>query len=386
MPFEIVRNDIVNMQVDALVNTANPEPIVGAGVDKAIHSKAGEELLKARKNIGNINIGDVAITPGFNLDAKYVIHASGPVWKDGTNGEEQILANCYSKSLELAKEYKCEAIAFPLMAAGCYGFPKHLALQIAIREISNFLLENDMQVYLVVFEKEAYQLTEKLFKSVSSYIDENYISSKEIEEYKDRLSRQAQTDVIMRGMRPDVFEEDESECMMESTSVEEACGIDCMAMRDLAEEYDLPDDCIIGAPFKDYEDLNKRIDKSAAVDIDDMLQNLDAGFSETLLQLIDKTGKKDSEIYKKANVDRKLFSKIRNNIDYKPSKSTALAFAFALELDIEETKDFIARAGYALSHCNKFDVIIEYFLVNKNYNVFELNEVLFAFDQPLIGA
>ena len=338
MPFEIVRNDIVNMQVDAVVNTANPNPVIGSGVDSGIHKKAGHELLVARQKIGCIDFGDAAITPGFDLDARYVIHTVGPVWKDGSHREEQILSSCYRNALALAKEHGCESIAFPLIATGNYGFPKPLALQIAVREISTFLLENEMQVYLVVFGKEAFALSEKLFKSVSSYIDENYIRSKTLDEYGTESMYSSRLET--RRIR-------EQECS----------------------------DMFVGAAIP--------------IDSDDwgqLLKDLDAGFSETLLQLIDRTGKKDSEIYKKANVDRKLFSKIRNNMDYRPSKTTALAFAFALELDVDETKDFISRAGFALSHSSKFDVIVEYFLVNRNYNVFELNEVLFAFDQPLIGA
>ena len=238
----------------------------------------------------------------------------------------------------MAKEHGCESIAFPLIATGNYGFPKPLALQIAVREISTFLLENEMQVYLVVFGKEAFALSEKLFKSVSSYIDENYIRSKTLDEY----------------------------------GTESLYGSRLETRRIREQEYS---DMLVGAAIPSDSD-----------DWGQMLKDLDAGFSETLLQLIDRTGKKASEIYKKANVDRKLFSKIRNNMDYRPSKTTALAFAFALELDVDETKDFISRAGFALSHSSKFDVIVEYFLVNGNYNVFELNEVLFAFDQPLIGA
>ena len=338
MPFEIVRNDIVNMQVDAVVNTANPNPVIGSGVDSGIHKKAGHELLVARQKIGCIDFGDAAITPGFDLDARYVIHTVGPVWEDGSHREEQILSSCYRNSLTLAKEHECESIAFPLIATGNYGFPKPLALQIAVREISTFLLENEMQVYLVVFGREAFALSEKLFKSVNSYIDENYIRSKKLDEYGTES---------MYGSRLETRRIREQECA----------------------------DMSVGAAIPmDSDDWGQ------------LINDLDAGFSETLLQLIDRTGKKDSEIYKKANVDRKLFSKIRNNMDYRPSKTTALAFAFALELDVEETKDFISRAGFALSHSSKFDVIVEYFLVNRNYNVFELNEVLFAFDQPLVGA
>ena len=356
MPFEIVRNDIVNMQVDAVVNTANPNPVIGSGVDSGIHKKAGHELLIARQKIGCIAFGDAVITLGFNLDAKYVIHTVGPVWEDGNHGEEQILSSCYKKSLALAKEYECESIAFPLIATGNYGFPKPLALQIAVREISTFLLENEMQIYLVVFDKEAFALSEKLFKSVSSYIDENYIRSKTFDEYG--------TESIY-GSR------------LETRRIRER----------LKQSNRIHEDICPSQALEEYLDMS--VGAAIPMDSDDwgkLLKDLDAGFSETLLQLIDRTGKKDSEIYKRANVDRKLFSKIRNNMDYKPSKTTALAFAFALELDVDETKDFIGRAGFALSHSSKFDVIVEYFLVNKNYNVFELNEVLFAFDQPLIGA
>ena len=247
-------------------------------------------------------------------------------------------------------------LSFPLIATGNYGFPKPLALQIAVREISSFLLENEMQIYLVVFGREAFALSEKLFKSVSSYIDENYICSKRLDEYGSERGNTFRIEARRRNER-------------------------------LKESSRIP-----GGIYKSQaleENFDASADAAAPMEADnwgELLKNLDAGFSETLLKLIDRTGKKDSEIYKKANVDRKLFSKIRNNKDYKPSKTTALAFAFALELNIDETKDFIGRAGFALSHSSKFDVIVEYFLINENYNVFELNEVLFAFDQPLIGA
>lgn len=329
MPFEMVRNDIVNMKVDAIVNTANPRPIIGAGTDKAVHDKAGARLLLARKEIGNIAVGEAAITPAFDLDANYVIHTAGPIWKDGRSGEEKLLASCFRNSLGIAKKKSCESIAFPLISTGSYGFPKPLALQIAVREISSFLMENEMQVYLVVFEKQSFELSEKLFKSVSSYIDENYVSEKINAEYK------------MSNLR---------------------------SYELLFEASDTPRyGTICNNP-----------------NLDGMLENLDKGFSETLLALIDRTGKKDSEIYKRANVDRKLFSKIRNNVNYKPSKTTAIAFAIALELNMDETNDLLSKAGFALSQSNKFDVIVRYFIENKKYDIFELNSVLFEFDQPLI--
>lgn len=329
MPFEIVRNDIVNMKVDAIVNTANPRPIIGAGTDKAVYDKAGARLLLARKEIGDIAVGEAAITPAFDLDANYVIHTAGPIWRDGKSSEEALLASCFKNSLRLAKEKECESIAFPLISTGSYGFPKPLALQIAVREISSFLMENEMQVYLVVFEKQSFELSEKLCKSVSSYIDANYVS--------DKMNLEYGTSKVRRRNYEDMLLHESS-----------------------------------------YEITSKM------PNLDGMLNNLDRGFSETLLDLIDRTGKKDSEIYKKANVDRKLFSKIRNNVNYKPSKATALAFAIALELSMDETDDLLARAGIALSQSNKFDVIVRYFIENKKYDIFELNSVLFEFDQPLI--
>lgn len=329
MPFEMVRNDIVNMKVDAIVNTANPRPIIGAGTDKAVHDKAGARLLLARKEIGNIAVGEAAITPAFDLDANYVIHTAGPIWKDGRSGEEKLLASCFRNSLGIAKKKSCESIAFPLISTGSYGFPKPLALQIAVREISSFLMENEMQVYLVVFEKQSFELSEKLFKSVSSYIDENYVSEKINAEYK------------MSNLR----------------------------------SYEL---------LFEASDTPRYGTICSNPNLDGMLENLDKGFSETLLDLIDRTGKKDSEIYKRANVDRKLFSKIRNNADYRPSKTTAIAFAIALELNMDETNDLLSKAGLALSQSSKFDVIVRYFIENKKYDIFELNSVLFEFDQPLI--
>ena len=283
----------------------------------------------ARKEIGDIAVGEAAITPAFDLHARYVIHTAGPIWRDGRSGEEELLASCFRNSLGIAKKMSCESIAFPLISTGSYGFPKPLALKIAVREISSFLMENEVQVYLVVFEKQSFELSEKLFKSVSSYIDENYVSEKINAEYK------------MSNLR----------------------------------SYEL---------LFEASDTSRYGTICSNPNLDGMLENLDKGFSETLLYLIDRTGKKDSEIYKKANVDRKLFSKIRNNADYRPSKTTAIAFAIALELSMDETDDLLARAGIALSQSNKFDVIVRYFIENKKYDIFELNSVLFEFDQPLI--
>ena len=338
MPFEIVRNDITAMRVDAVVNTANPEPVVGSGVDAGIHRKAGPELLRARQKIGAIAVGQAALTPGFRLPAKFVIHTVGPVWRGGTQGEEELLRRCYEASLALAWKNGCESVAFPLIASGNYGFPRQRALQIALRAISAFLMEHEMLVYLVVFDREAFCLSEKLLRSVASFIDENYVQEKSL---------------LQRGM-PGLRRN--APCRAQT---ETAC-------------FDAASACT--PPPRPQRSLAQ------------LLEQTDAGFSETLLKLIDRSGKKDSEIYTRANLTRQHFSKIRNNPDYRPTKATALALAIALELDLEQTRDLIGRAGYALTNSSKFDVIIMYFLRERNFDLFEINAALFEFDQSLLGA
>ena len=338
MPFEIVRNDIAKMSVDAIVNTANPKPVIGAGTDSAIHKAAGPELLLARQVIGSIAVGHAAVTPAYQLKAKYVIHTVGPVWQDGNHDEEMLLRSCYENSLALAVQNNCQSVAFPLISTGNYGFPKDKALQIAISAFSAFLLEHEMQIYLVVYDRTSFKLSEKLFQSVASYIDENYV---EVNYAKRQFycRERRREDQLCDGEVPEIPP------MMPSCTV-----------------------------------------ATSKMSLEDMLKQTDAGFTETLLKLIDKTGKKDSEIYKKANISKQHFSKIRNDPNYKPKKPTAIALALALELDLEETKDLIGRAGYALTNSSKFDLIVQYFIQQKNYNVVEINIALYEFDQSLLGA
>lgn len=358
MPFEIVRNDITNMEVDAIVNAANPRPIIGYGVDSGVHKKAGDQLLVERKKIGGIAFGEAAITPAFNLSAKYVIHAVSPIWQDGKKNEAQLLENCYVNSLQLALEHKCESIAFPLLSAGNHGFPKDLALQTAINVFSKFLMKHEMQIYLVVFGKQSFALSEKLFHSVQSYIDETYIQEKSLEEYGVTNKR-------------DVRE-------LELLQLREA-----MSRRRKAElEYNILADEVC-EESTEYEALAPT---AAPRKLEDLMKEIDETFSEALIRLIDQKGLKDPEVYKKANIDRKFFNKIKNNKNYKPSKSTCVAFAIALELNLDETRDLIGKAGYALTHSSKFDIIIEFFILQRNYNMFEINEVLFDFDQPSLGS
>ena len=325
MPLIIVRNDITKMSVDAIVNAANESLLGGGGVDGCIHRAAGPELLQECRTLGGCRTGEARITGAYRLPCKYVIHTVGPVWNGGRCGEREQLASCYRTSLALAKEHGCETVAFPLISSGIFGYPKDQALRVAVDTISEFLAENDMTVYIVIFDRAAYATGNKLFADIAAYIDDHYVD--------------AHTDSRRERMR----------------------RIGVVESRALT------------APM-------------AASGLDEALSHLDAGFSETLLKLIDRSGKKDAEVYRKANVDRRLFSKIRNNPDYKPSKPTAVAFAIALELSLPETRNLIARAGYALSPSSKFDVIIEYFITQRDYDIFKINEALFAFDQSLLGA
>ncbi|MBQ9407516.1 MAG: macro domain-containing protein [Desulfovibrio sp.] len=337
MPLKIVRNDITEMRVDAIVNTANPRPIVGGGVDYAIHSKAGPELLKARQEIGDIDRGKAAITPAYHLHARHVIHAVGPRWKGGNQGEREVLASCYEHSLQLAVEHACSSIAFPLISAGLYGCPPEIAIVTATQAIRAFLRNHELDVYLVVFNRDCFTISTTLFNDVRNYIDDRFVEKRLMEEFRMDARHYRQT----RGLPVET--------------------------------------CLEKYPVRRSRPNPK------APSLEASLNRIGESFSQKLLALLESKGKTGAEVYKRANVDAKHFSKIRNNPDYHPSKATALAFAVALKLNIDETKDFIGRAGYALSQSNKADIIVEYFIKRGEYDIYTINETLFTFGQPLLG-
>ncbi len=331
MPLRIVRNDITKMKVDAIVNAANRTLLGGGGVDGCIHRAAGRGLLEECRKLGGCETGSAKITGAYELPCRYVIHTVGPVWNGGKHGEKEKLISCYRTSLELAKEAGCETVAFPLISSGIFGYPKDQALKVATDTIIDFLLENDMTVYIVVFDKKSFNIGEKLFSDIEEYIDDKY--------------EQENSDVrFRRSIRAE---------SLEATNDSAVCGI---------------------------------VDEEAKSSLEEAVKSIDESFSESLLRRIDESGMTDAQCYKKANIDRKLFSKIRSDKYYRPSKTTAIAFAIALELSLEDTKDLLMKAGFALSRSSKFDIIVEFFIENGNYNVFEINEALFAFDQSLIGA
>jgi len=343
MPFTIVRQDITKLKVDAIVNAANTDLAMGGGACGAIFRAAGATQLQAAcDELAPIKMGEAVITPGFGLAAKFIIHTAGPVYRHWDKEQnEQLLRAAYTNSLKRAVEDDCKSVAFPLISSGLYGYPKDEALKVATSAIQDFLVDYDIDVTLAVFDKSAFTVSRELLGAVESYIDEHYV----------------ETHQIRREQLLDVERDALSEADMASYD---------MLMPQVLEEIAIPS-------------------ARAALPLDALVGNLDEPFSQTLLRLIDVKGRTDVEVYKRANLDRKLFSKIRTGKGYTPSKKTVLALAVALELSLGETDDLLERAGYALSHAVKFDVIVEYFIANGKYDVFEINEVLFEYDQPLLG-
>lgn len=342
MPVQIIRADITKFTCDAVVNAANASLLGGGGVDGAIHKAAGPKLLEECKKLGFCEPGNAKSTLGYNMPCKYIIHTVGPVWSGGNNNESSVLASCYKKSLQLAKELGCKSIAFPLISTGAYGFPKKEGFEIAVKECESFLTDNEMNIYIVVYDKECFLISKQLINEITEYIDQNYV------EQNTNLRAEA-------SRRRALFNR------VTSTKADSSFAANSISF-----------DCV-----------EKSI--TAPQTLDEALSALDESFQEMLLRKIDESGMTDAECYKKAHIDRKLFSKIRNDHLYKPSKPTALAFAVALELSLSETTELLRKAGFALSHSSKFDVIVEFFIKNKRYNIFEINEALYSFDQPLIG-
>ena len=333
MPFRIVQNDIVKMEVDAVVNAANTSLQMGGGVCGAIFAAAGVEQLQAAcDSFGGCPVGEAVITYGYNLPAQYIIHTVGPVWEGGDSNEANLLRNCYANSLTLAVQHDCQSIAFPLISSGIFGYPKDQAFQIAVAAISEFLADHEIDVYLVVYDRKNFSLDARLSAAVKSYVVENFVE--------------------------EPFEDDNFDA-----EVEEWC------------EYYVACE-LLSTPTSSQRQTEKYLGEFT----------IDETFSEMLLRLIDAKGMTDVETYKRANIDRKLFSKIRSNKEYNPSKATAIAFAIALQLNLDETLDLLCKAGYALSPSLPSDLIVKFFIKKGNYDIHEINQYLFEYDQALLGA
>ena len=338
MPLQIIRQDITKMQVDAIVNPTNEYLFPTGGTDLIIHKAAGPELLEECQKIGSCDVGTAEITPAFNLPCKFVVHTVGPVWKGGNKGENEHLISCYNECLSLAKEHNCESIAFPLISSGLYGYPKDKVLKIAMSTISTFLFDNEMTVYLCVFDKKAYELSEKLFSGIESYIDDNYVLR--------TTDNYSETAYILQNRSYD-----EPECC-------KAMAMECVS------------DSAVGTPAE-------------KVSLDDFIK-LDESFALKLIKLIDAKGINDVECYKKANVSKQTWHKLMTDKHYKPNKKTAISFAIALELSLDETQKLLSSVGFVLSDSSLFDVIIKYCLENEIYDVFEIDSVLFKYDQETL--
>ena len=338
MPLQIIRQDITKMKVDAIVNTTNASMIGYDGVDLAVHTIAGPKLDEECAKLIPLELGQAKATKGYDLSCKYVIHTAGPVWNGGLSGEIDTLRSCYVESLNLAVEKGCRSVAFPLIGTGAYRFPKDIVLKLAVQTITEFLFEHELMTYICVFDKESYSFSQKLFSEIQEFIDDAYADDRE-------------------NTICDRYDTFDAPRMASSTRRPRISDTRAMA----------------AVPYE------------SSVSLDDFMKQMDRSFQELLFDLIDESGMSDVECYKKANVDKRTFSKIKSNINYQPSKQTAIAFAISLQLDMDATQELLATAGFTLSNSKVFDKIITYFILNKRYDIFEINEALFEFDQQLLG-
>ncbi len=367
MPFRIVRNDITKMQVDAIVNPPNQMPTYSAGTDTAIYEAAGrEKLLEKRLEIGEIKPGESAITEGFDLPAKYIIHTVGTPWQGGNAGEEKVIRSCYKSVFSLAAEKGAESLAIPLLASGNFGFPKGIALRIALSEIEANTAENDIDVYLVVFDEKAFALSSELYGDIDSYINENYVEEKNRKEYYEPTasfySAKTEKDELFNSARVS------SSLASARDFRKKAAYESCMSL----EEAEVPG----LKPKAQLKDRRR---------LEDVVKNLDKTFMELVFSYADAKGLTDVQVQKRANLDRKAFSKLKCGTTKNPSKATALALAIALELNLDDTKDLLSRAGLALSPCSKQDVIVRYFIEKEAYDIYEINVALFEHGEQLLG-
>lgn len=427
MPLQILRNDITKMRVDAIVNAANSSLLGGGGVDGAIHRAAGPALLEECRAIrareGGCRTGDAKLTGAGRLPCRYVIHTVGPVWQGGRQGEAELLASCYRRSLDLAAEKGCETVAFPLISAGAYGYPKQEALRIAVDTIRAWLQASgpeEMAVSLVVFDKAAFEVSSGQYAAVAAYIDDHYVEAhaepasmavarknRALQNLLKGTSRGGKKHALFEvGAAPDAEDAWDAECAEKALSpaAPPPPAVPGMAggpgkppappaAAAAPREANIAPQAIPAAPFAPAAPqaapaapFAPAAPQAAPASLREALRSLDESFAEMLLRKIDERGITDAACYKKANISRKLFSKIRADRLYRPSKPTALAFALSLELRLDETQELLRKAGFALSHSSKFDVIVEYFILNGVYDVMRVNEALFAFDQPLLGS
>ena len=365
MPFQIIRNDITKMETDAVVNSTNREPFYGRGSDYALYLAAGAEaLLTARKKIGEIAPGSAAMTKGFALPARYIIHTVVPSYEEDASKAQKSLEACYDACLQLAKRKRLKSIAFPLLGAGTLGYPRELALSIALSCIQRFLMESEMTVWLVVFDRESVRLSEKISAGIDAYIDDHYVERREEEEYAPKPNFNINLPgALNRDDRPSALHGAAS-AHMASYAMPSAAP----------HEAELPKP---SAAHDSKADHRKRT-------LEELLGELDENFQQTLMRIIRERDLDEVEVYKRANLDRKVFSRIRSHVDYMPSRNTAIALAIGLKLNLDEARDLLSRAGFTFSPGRRADVIIEYFIENGVYDVMLIDTALFEHgEQPL---
>ena len=371
MPLQIIRQDITKMRVDAIVNTTNEEMVGYSGVDLAIHTAAGEGLDEECKKLAPLWLGHAKISGGYNLQAKHVIHTSGPIWRGGHYGESAILRSCYLECLKLAVENGCESIAFPLISSGVYQYPKDQVLKFAIQTITEFLFDHELTVYICVYDKTSYTFSQKLFKDIKDFIGDDYDRERNAKRFRRSISKNS---------APTIEDAEDYFCSLDENDTQPS-----KPKADKLERMPSFHCAPSAAPIRSPERPH-RFDSAKGKPLDKYIEEIDSGFREMLFALIDASGMTDVECYKKANVDKRTFSKIKSNKDYKPSKVTAIAFAISLQLDLDQTQELLETLGYTLSKNLVFDKIIRYFIHNENYDIFEINEALFEFDQTLLGS
>lgn len=371
MPFKIIRNDITKVKADAIVNTVNPYGFIGRGVETAIYHAAGsEELLEERRKLGILHPGDVGITPAFNLDAKYIIHVSGPVWKDGRSNELAILRQCYDKALHMAVENNCKSIAFPLLATGTYRFPEEIGVAIAVEAFTEFLKEYEIEIFLVVFGSDAVRVSGTLVDKVTEFIDDDYVAAAGATEY-------LPVDEDYDAYEVDYYHEDDKECFGYKEPPYPSLKEFETGVGEFQHEYS-------HSPLNIPDFLRKKKAENVSESLEDALKKIyTESFEKHLQQLINKKGLKNSEVYATSNISKQYFSKLLKG-KVKPSKEKVLALAVGLRLNIDETVDFLRIAGYALSPISQTDKVVEYFIRNEDYNVIKIDIVLFDFGlEPL---
>lgn len=370
MPFTIVRNDITKMQTDAVVNTANPRPVIGAGTDSAIHAAAGPKLLEARREIGDIAPGCSEATKAYDLPARYVLHTVSPAWSGGGHGEAELLRRAYDAALNLAGELKCRSVAFPLMAAGSYGFPRELALSVAIGAFTDYLLSHDIQIYLVLFNAEAFRLAGSLFDDLKSFVDDQYVSGQTEKEYG--APRPPRRDELREDLVLSLPAEDASEPpFTPHFGANALINQQISAMRPWRRK-------------KTQAAAESAAAPQAAGSLRDYLDQKESTFTEFLLDLLNERGEKDSAVYHRAQMSRQLFNKIINKRDYQPTKNTALQLAIGLRLDLNQTQKLLGKAGYALTRSSKSDLVVQYFIQRGEYSIVTINTALYDCDLPLL--